>query len=90
MAQIAELLELWQDHARASQDVKKIALGHAADLGRRIAEMDEMRQALHRVAFACHGDERPDCPILGELSDVEPSGSGHQAALHPRRRFRRQ
>jgi Cu(I)-responsive transcriptional regulator len=68
MAQIAELLALWQDDGRTSADVKQIALAHAADLARRMAEMDEMRRALQRVAMACHGDDRPDCPILVDLS----------------------
>lgn len=69
MAEIAELLKLWQNRRRASSDVKRIALGHVADLDRRIAEMSAMRRTLERLAECCHGDHRPDCPILDKLAD---------------------
>ncbi|MDZ5455647.1 Cu(I)-responsive transcriptional regulator [Azohydromonas lata] len=67
MAEIAELLKLWQDRRRSSASVKRIALEHVADLERRIAEMTAMKQTLQRLASCCHGDERPDCPILDDL-----------------------
>ncbi|MBW8777793.1 MAG: Cu(I)-responsive transcriptional regulator [Burkholderiales bacterium] len=67
MAEIAELLQLWQNPRRASSSVKRIALTHIADLDRRMAEMAEMRQTLHRLADCCAGDQRPDCPILEAL-----------------------
>jgi MerR family transcriptional regulator, copper efflux regulator len=69
MAEIAELLKLWQNRRRASADVKRIALKHAADLERRIDEMRSMKRTLEELASACHGDQRPECPILEELSD---------------------
>jgi MerR family copper efflux transcriptional regulator len=69
MAEIAELLKLWQNKRRASADVKRIALAHAADLSRRIDEMAAMKRTLERLADCCHGDHRPDCPILDELAD---------------------
>ncbi|VTU24774.1 Copper export regulator [Variovorax sp. SRS16] len=69
MAEIAELLKLWQNRRRASADVKRIALAHAADLSRRIEEMAAMKRTLERLADCCHGDQRPDCPILDELAD---------------------
>ncbi|MCS6765290.1 MAG: Cu(I)-responsive transcriptional regulator [Candidatus Protistobacter heckmanni] len=68
MAEIAALLKLWQNKRRASADVKRIALAHVADLERRIAEMAAMRDTLGHLAARCHGDHRPDCPILGELA----------------------
>ena len=68
MAEIAELLKLWQNRRRASADVKRIALTHVADLQRRIDEMEAMRRTLERLANCCHGDDRPDCPILEELT----------------------
>lgn len=68
MAEIAELLKLWQNQRRASADVKRIALAHVADLERRIAEMETMRQTLAQLAHCCQGNQRPDCPILTELS----------------------
>ena len=68
MLEIAELLKLWQNQQRASADVKHIALAHVADLERRIAEMEAMRQTLAQLAHCCAGDSRPDCPILSGLA----------------------
>jgi MerR family transcriptional regulator, copper efflux regulator len=68
MAEIAELLKLWQNRHRASGDVKRIAMAHVADLGQRIAAMQAMQSALLELADCCHGDERPDCPILQDLA----------------------
>ena len=68
MAEIAELLRLWQNKGRASADVKRIALDHAADLHRRIEEMTAMKRTLERLADCCHGDHRPDCPILDDMA----------------------
>ena len=68
MAEIAELLKLWQNKQRASADVKRIAQAHVADLERRIAEMQAMRQTLAELAQCCAGDSRPDCPILSGLA----------------------
>jgi MerR family transcriptional regulator, copper efflux regulator len=61
---IAELVSLWQDPARASADVKRIALEHVAELDRQIALLNRMRDALADTASHCHGDHRPSCPIL--------------------------
>lgn len=68
MAEIAELLKLWQNRRRASGQVKRIAQSHIADLDRRMAEMQAMRRALAELADCCHGDERPDGPILDDLA----------------------
>jgi MerR family copper efflux transcriptional regulator len=68
MAEIAELLKLWQNKRRASADVKRIALAHVADLERRIAEMEAMKHTLGHLARCCQGNSRPDCPILTELA----------------------
>jgi len=70
IAEISELLKLWQNRRRASGDVKRIALSHVADLDRRMAEMAAMKETLARLASCCHGDDRPDCPILDELGDA--------------------
>ncbi|MFM2087831.1 MAG: Cu(I)-responsive transcriptional regulator [Pseudomonadota bacterium] len=67
LEQIRELLSLWQNNQRASADVKNIALSHVADLNQRIAELTEMRDTLAHLAQSCHGDDRPDCPILQSL-----------------------
>ncbi|KQP14820.1 Cu(I)-responsive transcriptional regulator [Pseudorhodoferax sp. Leaf267] len=75
MAEIAELLKLWQNSGRASADVKRIALRHVADLERRMAAMAEMRDSLKHLADCCQGDHRPDCPILEGLSGHEAIAS---------------
>ncbi|HEX5340861.1 MAG TPA: Cu(I)-responsive transcriptional regulator [Duganella sp.] len=67
--QIRDLLSLWQNKERASADVKAIAQGHVAELNQRIAELTEMRDTLQTLASCCHGDDRPDCPILQSLAD---------------------
>jgi MerR family copper efflux transcriptional regulator len=68
MKEIAELLGLWQNRRRASADVKRLALKHIADLEERIEEMQAMKRTLHGLARHCHGDQRPGCPILDDLS----------------------
>ena len=66
--QIKTLLALWQDKQRASKDVRAMARAHIAELDRKIADMQSMRRTLEKLAGACHGDDRPDCPILDDLS----------------------
>ena len=68
MKEIAALLALWRNRRRASAEVKRIALAHAGDLQRRIDEMQSMRRTLQHLAHSCHGDERPECPILDDLA----------------------
>ncbi len=65
---IRKLLALWQDRSRASAEVKSIALEHVTELDRRIAELTEMRDTLAHLAHHCHGDERPEYPILERLA----------------------
>jgi len=66
--EIETLLGLWRNRRRASADVKRIAQTHAADLQRRIDEMTAMQRTLQHLAHCCHGDSRPDCPILDDLA----------------------
>jgi Cu(I)-responsive transcriptional regulator len=68
MDDIRELLALWQNKSRPSASVKKIAGGHMQDLKRRIAEMQSMVATLEHLTHNCHGDGRPDCPILEDLA----------------------
>ena len=68
MAEIATLLGLWQDKARASSQVKSIAQAHIDDLNQRIADMQAMQRSLQSLVQCCHGDDRPDCPILDNLA----------------------
>ena len=65
--EIRTLLALWHDRDRSSAEVKKLALCRAAELRERIAVLEEMRRTLEHLAASCHGDDRPDCPIIGEL-----------------------
>ena len=65
--EIGRLLALWQDRDRASADVKALALSRAAELKRKVRELDAMRKSLEHLAANCQGDDRPDCPILGDL-----------------------
>ncbi len=67
MAEIAELLRLWQNRRRSSAEVKRIAQAHVADLERRIAEMAAMKETLQQLVHCCQGDHRPECPILEDL-----------------------
>jgi Cu(I)-responsive transcriptional regulator len=65
--QIRELLRLWSDQDRSNADVKAIALEHVAELESKIVHMREMVDELHRLADACDGSGRPDCPIIRGL-----------------------
>ena len=64
---IEELLALWRDRSRHSADVKRIALEQIEGLERKILEMQSMMDSLRQLADACHGDHRPNCPILADL-----------------------
>jgi len=68
MAEIAELVGLWHNRARASASVKRIAQKHVDELAQRIEAMQAMQRTLVSLLKHCHGDERPDCPILDDLA----------------------
>ena len=68
MKQISVLLSLWQNRTRPSREVKSVALQHIQELDEKIREMQAMKATLERLARHCHGDERPDCPILDGLA----------------------
>lgn len=65
---IRALLSLWQNKSRPSAAVKKIAGTHLAELERKIAEMQSMASTLRHLTHNCHGDGRPECPILEDLA----------------------
>jgi DNA-binding transcriptional MerR regulator len=73
MAEIGDLLKLWQNHRRSSADVRRIASKHVAELNHRITEMESIRGTLEHLIHCCQGDSRPDCPILDELEGHERS-----------------
>jgi MerR family transcriptional regulator, copper efflux regulator len=68
IAEIAALLALWRDRARPSREVKRIAEAHIGDLDARIADMQAVAETLRHLVHRCHGDDRPDCPILDDLA----------------------
>ena len=70
------LLALWEDEARASADVRRIAAAHLDRIDAKIAELTAMRATLAQLIDACAGDHRPDCPILADLAVEGESGDG--------------
>jgi len=68
VSDVATLLDLWRDKARASAQVKALAKKHLQEIDRKIAELEGMRGTLVHLVERCHGDERPDCPILEDLA----------------------
>jgi MerR family transcriptional regulator, copper efflux regulator len=68
MKEIADLLALWRDKGRASHKVKIVAERHISDIDRRMAELAAMRRTLSHLMRLCHGDARPECPILDDLA----------------------
>lgn len=72
MADIGQLVSLWQDDSRSSASVKRIAQDHVDELARRIDAMRQMQAGLQQLLTCCHGDARPDCPILDGLAEAPP------------------
>jgi Cu(I)-responsive transcriptional regulator len=68
MADIKELLSLWQNRSRSSAAVKKIVGRHVGELRQKIAELESMAATLEHLARHCHGDHRPECPLLDDLA----------------------
>ena len=62
------LLALYEDESRASAEVKHIAEEHLAQIDEKLAQLQQMRDTLAHLVQACHGDDRPDCPILTDLA----------------------
>ena len=65
---VANLLTLWHDRGRASADVKALAKDHITEIDAKIAELESIRETLVTLVERCHGDDRPDCPILDSLA----------------------
>ena len=68
MNDVTELLALWKDQSRASRDVRELANTRIDELKRRIADLNEMVKTLENLSATCHGDDRPQCPILDSLA----------------------
>lgn len=69
--EIAKLLALWHDRTRASAEVKALAVARIEDLERKERQLQDMRRTLEHLASNCHGDGRPDCPIIESLATGE-------------------
>lgn len=84
--EMATLLALWRDRNRESAEVKRVAEAHIADIERRIRELEGMADTLRHLASHCHGDHRPDCPILEDIAAGETAGepSGRRAGFRRR------
>lgn len=68
LKEVGELLALWRDRTRASADVRSLAQAQIRRLDLRLRELRSMRRTLEQLVERCHGDDRPDCPILDELA----------------------
>jgi len=80
VTRMGELLALWRDRSRASADVKRIALEHVRELEDKALALRQMADTLRHLADHCHGDARPDCPIIGELAG---EAAGHATRPAP-------
>jgi Cu(I)-responsive transcriptional regulator len=89
--QMRELLALWQDHSRASADVKALARAHIDELDNKINALLTMRESLQYLADHCRGNDRPDCPIIEDLSEGrEPVEQAKAIRKRQRGRSRRE
>ena len=85
--EIGVLLGLWKNQDRASSQVKEIAQRHISALTERIAAMQAMQRTLQSLVHCCHGDDRPDCPILDDLASADTDlSTEHHAPVAPRSR----
>lgn len=78
LEEVGKLLTLWQDRQRASADVKALAGAHIDALNQKIDELVSLRDSLQQLVESCHGDDRPDCPILTDLASGCCSGAGER------------
>jgi|SRR5690606_10244721 MerR family copper efflux transcriptional regulator len=80
-----QLMALYADRSRASHDVREIARAHVTAIEDKIRELEAMRATLNTLITACHGDTRPDCPILDQMSgDLASTADGPSRAAHQR------
>ncbi|TAN30743.1 MAG: Cu(I)-responsive transcriptional regulator [Castellaniella sp.] len=84
LKQIAELTSLWRDRSRASAEVKRLAMAHINELEDKAATLKRMAATLRDLARHCHGDERPECPILDGIADQSPKGAACHSEANSR------
>jgi MerR family copper efflux transcriptional regulator len=71
--QIRELLELWQNRRRPSRQVKALAQAHITELEEKLRDLQAMKATLEHLVQCCHGDDRPECPIIETLAQHVPA-----------------
>ncbi len=69
-----QLMALYRDKSRASHDVREIARNHVTAIDEKVRELESMRATLQSLIHACHGDHRPDCPILADIAGDAATG----------------
>ena len=79
LTEIAELMSLWQNRRRPSRQVKALAEAHIKELEQKAAELLAMKSALEHLVHCCHGDDRPECPILDGLAGDDTVSSAASA-----------
>ena len=79
MEQIAALVSLWRNRSRASATVRRLALRHIEQLEEKIAHLQSMVRTLQELADHCHGDARPECPILEDLAKPADHAANHHS-----------
>jgi len=90
LQEITELLSLWQNRRRSSRQVKALAQAHIEELNEKLKELQAVKATLEHLVHCCHGDDRPDCPIIESL-ESEALGTAHNkahAGLQPGRKRR--
>ena len=91
--QIRELLGLWQNRKRPSRQVRALAQAHILELEEKLNELQSMKATLEHLVHCCHGDDRPDCPIIESLAQdspvLVPHEHGRTAGLRPGRHVQR-
>lgn len=85
LERIGDLLSLWQKRDRTSREVKSLAQEHIGELEAKVVELNSMIAALRSLMIHCHGDHRPECPILSGLdkgSGTESIGDVEHVVAH--------
>lgn len=90
LPEITELLSLWQNRRRSSRQVKALAQAHIEELNEKLKELQAVKATLEHLVHCCHGDDRPDCPIIESLEAeaLGTAGKKAHAGLQPGRHRR--
>jgi MerR family copper efflux transcriptional regulator len=91
--EIGELVSLWHNRKRPSRLVKALAQAHIQALEQKAQELLTMKSTLEHLVHCCHGDDRPECPILETLANEQPASAAPRSNSHslpPRKKVSRQ